>query len=485
MTPVRRSRQAWLGSVRDGKNRLVVALDAQLRRVTRRGLLASGAAVAVGAVQARAARAGRRPWHGGEGTGRREAGDWPLPAHDLAATRHGAPLAGTAERWRASFPGGVPATAAIVEGHVYAASGQGAVAGLVLRDGRELWRRELGTAQYGSGSDIRQLGFFAGVAIARGSVIVASDRVFSLDARTGATRWVTAPLRTATSDDYFWGLPAIVAGLALIGSGSGAELPTARGRLTAYRVADGALVWSTATVPEGANGGGLIGPASVDRRAGLVYVATGSPYQAVSGANPGTCSLLALRLRDGAVVWQDQVFPGDTHGFDFNSAPVIVGPRLFATNKAGIYAWDRVRRRRLWNRQLTDPLAGGATVAGPTGGPEGGPIATDGRRLYVLSNDAVSGGCVAAALAPADGRVLWSTPLPAPSFAAPALADGRLCVPGSDGTLRVLDGRSGALVASAALGDPSSAAPALAHGRLVVGTGAAPFLPGDSLVCIG
>ena len=70
----------------------------------------------------------------------------------------------------------------------------------------------------------------------------------------------------------------------------------------------------------------------------------------------------ALRLHDGKVLWQDQVFPDNQTGFDFNSAPVIVGRRLFATNKDGIYAWDRVSRRRLWSTQVTDPLAGGVTV---------------------------------------------------------------------------------------------------------------------------
>src|SRR5947208_2682845 len=83
----------------------------------------------------------------------------------------------------------------------------------------------------------------------------------------------------------------------------GAELPTARGRLSAYSLRDGSLVWSTPTVPAGANGGGVIAPASVDLRAGLAYVATGSPYRAVAGRNPGTCSLIALRLRDGAIAW--------------------------------------------------------------------------------------------------------------------------------------------------------------------------------------
>ena len=105
--------------------------------------------------------------------------------------------------------------------------------------------------------------------------------------------------------------------------------------------------------------------------------------------------------------------------------------------------------------------------------------------MYALSNDLESKGCVAAALAPVSGAVLWRTSLPAPTFAAPALAGSRLCVAGSDGTLRVLDAQTGKLVASTALGQPSSAAPALANGRLVVGLGAQPYIPGSSLVCIG
>jgi len=455
------------------------------RRMTRRGLLAAGGVVALGAAQARAARAFPRPMVRGVARGLRALDGWPLPAHDLAATRDGSPLRGVAERWRVSFPGGVPASAAIVDGRVYAASAQGRVSALRLRDGRELWRRELGTASYGSGDGVRELGFFAGVAVAGRAVIVGSDRVTALDTRTGATRWAAAPLRTATSDDYFWGLPQVVGDLVLVGSGSGGELPTARGRLTAYRLVDGKLVWSTPTVPDGANGGGLIGPSSIDERMGVAYVATGAPYEAVAGPNPGTCSLIALDLRTGRVLWQDQVYAHNTTGFDFNSAPVIVGERLFATNKDGIYAWDRIRRRRLWHTRVTDPLAGGATGAGPTGGPEGGPIATDGRRIYALSNDIDSGGCVAAALDPGSGRVLWRTPLPAPTFAAPALAADRLCVAGSDGTLRVLDAAQGAIIATAALEEASSAAPALGGGRLVVGTGAEPFIPGESLVCVG
>ena len=51
------------------------------------------------------------------------------------------------------------------------------------------------------------------------------------------------------------------------------------------------------------------------------------------GPNPGTGSLLALRLDNGAVVWRDQVYPHDTHGFDFNSAPMILGRIIVAASK--------------------------------------------------------------------------------------------------------------------------------------------------------
>ncbi|MDO8211335.1 PQQ-binding-like beta-propeller repeat protein [Conexibacter sp. CPCC 206217] len=462
-------------------------------RITRRGLLSTGAGLALGALAAEpaiaAAAARHRRAHGqGHGGGHAHRGAWPLPAHDLAATRAGDRLKGAAVRWRASFPGGVPASAAIDGGVVFAASAAGAVAALNLSDGHERWRRELGTAEYGSGADRRALGFFAGVALDGRRVLVASDRAYALDARSGRTLWQSVPLRTPTSDDYHWGLPAVAGGLVLIGSGSGAELPTARGRLSTYRLRDGRLLWSTATVPEGANGGGIIGPPSVDERLGLVYVATGSPYGAVPGINPGTCSLIALRLRDGGVVWEDQVHAADRRGFDFNSAPVIAGRLLIATAKDGIYAWDRLARRRLWHVQLTDPVPGGAPTAGPTTGPEGGPIAVDLTRetAYVLSNDGASGGCVAAALRLRDGRVRWRSELPGPTFAAPALAGGRtLCVAGADGTLRLLDARNGALAGQADLGEPSAAAPVLGDGRLVVGTGAQPFVPGASLVCVG
>jgi hypothetical protein len=236
-------------------------------------------------------------------------------------------------------------------------------------------------------------------------------------------------------------------------------------------------------VPEGQNGGGILGQAAVDLHKGKVYVATGAPYAPQPGDNPGTDSLVELRLQDGAIVWSDQVHPGDQLGLDLNSSPVLVGNLVFVAGKDGFRAWNRRSRRRLWHVQTTptSPPAGGH--ADPTTGPEGGPIASDGKRVYGLSNDSVAGTCVAAAIDPWKGTVLWQTTLPAFSFAAPAVAKDAIAVPGRDGTLRLLAPTTGALLAELPLSEPSSGAPSVTSTTVLVGTGAGALLPGDSLVC--
>jgi outer membrane protein assembly factor BamB len=430
-------------------------------------LAAAGATLATTAVP-RAARA----WPGD--------GGWPMAAHDLAGTR-ATPTGvrrGAGVRWRAHAAGGVPGAAAVAGRTVVAASLGGEVVALDRVSGAERWRVALPPAVY----DGVAMGFFAGPAVADGRVVVASDRVTALDLRTGRARWAAPPLG---ADDYFWGPPTVVGRLVLIGSGSGSETPRSRGRLSAYDVWSGRLRWSTATVPEGANGGGVIAPATVDLLRGRVYVTTGAPYAAVDGTNPGTASLLELRLRDGAVTWADQVHPHDTRGLDLNSAAVLLGPLAFATVKDGVYAWDRVRRTRLWHTQLTPESAEPGGASSPVDGPEFGPLATDGRRLYALSNDSAREVAVVAALDPRDGRVLWRTDVPGFAFAAPALAGGVLWTATAAGVLHALRAADGAPLGQIDLGAPSAGAVSAASGLVFAGTGAAPHLPGDELICIG
>jgi outer membrane protein assembly factor BamB len=430
---------------------------------TRRRLLRTAVAGSAAALLARPGAAGAWGWWD-------DGRDWPSAGHDLAGTRAAAvgvrPSARV--RWVARLAGGVPGAAAIAGRTVVAASLGGEVAAFDLATGRERWRVAPGRE-----------GFFGGPAIAGDRVLVASDRALALDLATGRTLWTAASLRAGGSDDYFWGSPTVVAGLVLIGSGSGGEgagggVPV-RGRLSAYDLRTGRLRWSTPTVPPGANGGGVMGPPTVDPLAGKAYITTGAPYS--GPATPGTSSLVELRLADGAITWISPSGQPD----DLNSAAVLLGRRVFATGKDGVHAWDRLARTKLWHTAITPPAA----RPGPTDGPEFGPLATDGRALYALSNDYDKGTVTAAALDPRTGAVLWRTDLPGFAFAAPALAGDRLWTATAAGTLHALALRDGTPTNAYALNDPSASAIASAGGYVLAGTGAAPNLPGDTLTAIG
>lgn len=428
--------------------------------VTRRRLL-TAAAGAAAATMARpgAARAG---WWDDDR-------DWLSAGHDLAGTR-AAPVAvrpSARVRWVATLAGGVPGAAAIAGRTVVAASLGGEVAAFDLPTGRERWRvappRE---------------GFFAGPAIAGDRVVVASDRATALDLRTGRTLWTADSVRTGGSDDYFWGSPTIAAGLVLIGSGSGGEgsggVPV-RGRLSAYDLRTGRLRWSTPTVSPGADGGGVMGPPTVDLLLGKAYITTGAPY--AGAAALGTSSLIEVRLADGAITW----IGASNQPNDLNSAALLLGRRVFATGKDGVHAWDRLTRTHVWHTAITPPQA----QPGPTSGPEFGPLASDGRALYALSNDDERGTVTAAALDPRSGTILWRTELPGFAFAAPAIAGDRLWTATAAGALHALALRDGRRTDTYALGNPSAGAVASASGYVLAGTGAAPSLPGDTLTALG
>jgi outer membrane protein assembly factor BamB len=248
-----------------------------------------------------------------------------------------------------------------------------------------------------------------------------------------------------------------------------------RGRLSAYDLRTGRLRWSTPTVPPGANGGGVMGPPTVDPLSGRAYVTTGAPY--AGDAARGTSSLIELRLADGAITW---VAPSGQPD-DLNSAALLLGRCAYATGKDGVHAWDRLTRTHVWRASITPPAA----QPGPTSGPEFGPLASDGRRLYALSNDDAKGTVTAAALDPRSGAILWRTELPGFAFAAPAIAGDRLWTATAAGTLHALALRDGAPTDTYALDSPSAGAISSASGCVLAGTGAAPNLPGDALTAIG
>jgi outer membrane protein assembly factor BamB len=407
---------------------------------------------------------------------------WPSAAHDLSGHRFvpGA-IAGLYPRWRLTLGGGVVGAPAVAGGVVYAASVGGDVVAASLRDGRVRWRRRFPTVRYGD----RHLGFLSAPALGGGRIFVASDRMRSLDMRTGRTIWAAPPLRSGREDDFFWGSPVVVDGLVIAGSGAGSERPTARGRITAYRAADGRRAWSTPMVPRGGNGGGVLAQVTVDPARGSLYAGTGAPYEVVPGPNPGSSALVELALRDGRVRWVDQVYPHDARGFDFNSPPMLIGRLAVAANKDGIFGWDRIARRRLWHTRLTAVSAKPGGKADPNHGPEGASIATDGHRVYATSNAGDVGQFTIAALAPWTGRVRWRRSIDGVVLGAPVAVGRTVVVATGLGAIFQVDGATGRGLDDGTLAEPTACGPIVSDGLVVVGTGAQPFLPGDSLLCLG
>jgi outer membrane protein assembly factor BamB len=105
--------------------------------------------------------------------------------------------------------------------------------------------------------------------------------------------------------------------------------------------------------------------------------------------------------------------------------------------------------------------------------------------VFFGSNDAAANGVVVAAVEPSSGLVLWRRPLPGFEFGALAVGGDGLWVALASGDLYGLRTGDGTIIGRVALGDPSAGAVTSAHGLVLVGTGTAPYLPGDSLVCNG
>ena len=191
---------------------------------------------------------------------------------------------------------------------------------------------------------------------------------------------------------------------------------TFRGGVAVYDALDGEQLWTAYTIDEpprevGKNSVGTprIAPSgapvwntpALDPKRGVMYVGTGTNYS--SPANDTSDAILALSLKDGSIVWQQQMTKGDAWNmgceavnkancppeqgpdFDFGAAVVIAQTAegkdiLLAGQKSGdVYALDPDQDGKLlWQQKLG------------RGGIQGGVhfgMAVDGQTLYVPMSD--------------------------------------------------------------------------------------------------
>jgi len=207
----------------------------------------------------------------------------------------------------------------------------------------------------------------------------ADDYLVSLDARTGKERW-HKDIASFPEQYFAEAAPIVIENHVLVGAGNDGDEP---GSLKSYDPTNGELQWEFHTTPMKAgdpgasswpsieaarHGGGNVWTAgSFDPNTRLYIFGTGNPTPAYSsiareGDNLFTCSLVAVNVDTGKMVWYYQTSPHDTHDWDSSQTPILVDgefhgkPRklvLQATRNGHFFVLDRVTGEHLLTTRYT------------------------------------------------------------------------------------------------------------------------------------
>ena len=311
--------------------------------------------------------------------------------------------------WHFQALGPFGSSPAVIDGVVYAVSGEGVVHALDLAVGSERWSASLGSRASASPLIVDEL-------------VIAADEagtVHALQLADGSATWAT------NTDGAITGSPAL--------TDDRIVAATQEGSVYALDPKTGAVLWQTAV------------GAPVARS---VAVADGTIYLGLGG------ELVAVSASDGSVLWRAAVAEDGTIG-----TPTAVGGRVFAAT--GLDGEDPGSR----GIGMVDAATGdvGWRYASPTKAQVYTP-AVAGGRAYLVGHDRL-----VVALDAATGEVAWSVTRNAELEALPAVVDGVVYIVGNGGPAEALDATTGASMWSVPIqGIPF--APAVVDGYLLVGT---------------
>jgi alcohol dehydrogenase (cytochrome c) len=241
------------------------------------------------------------------------------------------------------------------------------------RDGRELWHhywKTKGSTHIGS----------RGAAIWNNSLLFETpdNYLVSLDARTGKENW---HVEIADFDQQYFSTmaPMVIGDQVLVGTGNDLDAP---GFLQSYDPRTGKRNWIYYTVPmnpgdpgldtwpsldAARHGGGQVWmPGSYDPETDLYIFGTGNPTPGYTGAgrkgdNLFTCTLMAVKVSTGKMVWYYQTSPHDTHDWDSAQTPILFDgvidgkPRKLVSTAARngfFFTLDRVTGEHIVTRQF-------------------------------------------------------------------------------------------------------------------------------------
>ena len=168
----------------------------------------------------------------------------------------------------------------------------------------------------------------------------------SLNAKTGKERW-HHQIADVKEEYFSTSAPIVVGNHVIVGvGGDSLDVP---GYLESHDPETGEIQWKwwseplkmgdpgSNTWPDEASmrhGGGMTWiPGTYDPDLHLYYVGTGNPNpvmagQSRKGANLYTCSIVALNIDTGKLVWYFQTSPHDTHDWDAAQTPVLIDAEI-------------------------------------------------------------------------------------------------------------------------------------------------------------
>jgi outer membrane protein assembly factor BamB len=227
-------------------------------------------------------------------------------------------------------------------------------------------------------------------AVANGVVYIGSGdhRLYAIDAKTGATIWITPRFASA----FNWS-PAVANSIVYDGVG---------GSLYAIDAKTGATIWSYKT------GGSSASPTVAN---GVVY------------AESATGKLYAINATTGAKLWSYS-----TGSSIYNSAPAVANGIVYTVAQNGLlYAIKASTGKKLWSYTT------GAAI-------NSSPAVVNGKVYIGSQNDNVY------AIDANAGTLIWSYPTGNQIFSSPAVANGVVYISSTDGKMYAIDANAGTLI---------------------------------------
>ena len=318
----------------------------------------------------------------------------------------------------------------VFDKHVFTLDTESRVSSFDLKTGKELWHRSVKPKKEGDDA------ISGGLAFSAGKLYVTSgySELLALDPQDGKIIWkvkLSSPSRAA---------PSVLNDRVFVSS--------LDNKISAFSATDGKALWDYQALSEVA---GIVGAASPGVNNEIVVPAFSSG------------EIMALRVENGSVVWQDDLSPTTSVGNltalpDIQGMPVLDKDLVFAISFGGkMVAINQKTGQRVWQKDISGaetPWVVGNMIF----------LLTANNELLAIARDS---GTIAW-VRPLQGYIKEDAGRQGLLWNGPILAGGRLILTGPEGNLLEVDANTGTMIRRMKLSETVAVSPIVADGILLL-----------------